>query len=214
MMKACSILFLIIMSCSFSPVRVQAESAPEVALQEPLVQEQTTGSVTETPAVRAPAAVVPETEIPVKLEATKKAEAAASPWMRMTLGMIVVGLMAGTSWFLMKRKTLKLGKPEVTPEVKILAKHYLGPKKELFIVRIAGDSMLLGVTESNINLIKSLSLLDEDIPEDVPQSFAQSLNKQDNKNSDKVESSKEDDFSISEIASVVSSKLRNSRMIQ
>jgi flagellar protein FliO/FliZ len=187
-----------------------AESAPEVALQETAAVAPVAAPVA--PTVMTPA--VPETEIPVKLEAAKKAEAAANPWMRMTLGMVVVGLMAGTSWYLMKKKTLKLGKPEVTPEVKILAKHYLGPKKELFIVRIAGESMLLGVTDSSINLIKSLSLLDEDIPEEVPQSFAQSLKKQTGTNPEKNESAKEDDFSISEIASVVSSKLRNSRMIQ
>jgi len=187
-----------------------AESAPEVALQETAAVAPVAAPVA--PTVMTPA--VPETEIPVKLEAAKKAEAAANPWMRMTLGMVVVGLMAGTSWYLMKKKTLKLGKPEVTPEVKVLARHYLGPKKELFIVRIAGESMLLGVTESSINLIKSLSLLDEDIPEDVPQSFAQSLKKQNGASPEKTEPSKEDDFSISEIASVVSSKLRNSRMIQ
>lgn len=56
-------------------------------------------------------------------------------------------------------------------QMKVLATHHLGPKKSLMVVRVAGESVLIGVTDHNINMLKSLSLLDEDIPEEAPTSF-------------------------------------------
>jgi flagellar protein FliO/FliZ len=167
---------------------------------------------------------VKEEEIPVKLEAAKKAEATASPWYRMLLGLLIIGLLAGGSFIAIKRRSIKSGKSSLAPEIKILTKHFLGPKKELLIVRVAGESILIGVTDQNINLIKSLSLLDEDIPEEVPQSFAgimeaggakePALRKSQAAATFSEGKSEEDEFSISAIASVVSHKLRNSRMLQ
>ena len=41
--------------------------------------------------------------------------------------------------------------------------------------RVAGESMLVGITDQQINLIKSLSLLDEEIPDKVPLDFEKTL---------------------------------------
>ena len=46
--------------------------------------------------------------------------------------------------------------------IKVLANHYIGSKKNLMVVQVAEESFLIGVTDNNINLIKSLSLLTED----------------------------------------------------
>ena len=207
MMKSlCCVLFLLLAALA------QAEVAPSVNLGE------SETSVSENSVKAQP---VQETEIPVKLESVKKPEATSNPWFRMLAGLCIVGVMGAVSTWILRKRTLKLGKPEVTPEIKVLAKHFLGPKKELMIVRIAGESLLLGVTDHQINLVKSLSLLDEDIPGEVPQNFSKVM---DSEPVDRVELStssrqstnltSEDEFSISAIANLVGQKLRNSRMIQ
>lgn len=59
--------------------------------------------------------------------------------------------------------------------IKILAKKNLGGKKDLMIVRVAGESILLGVTDHNINLIKPLSLMDDELPPGEVQSFSEQI---------------------------------------
>lgn len=63
-------------------------------------------------------------------------------------------------------------------QIKVITQYSLGPKKSLAIVRVAGESILIGITDQNISMLKSLSLLDEDLPEHVPTSFDSELTDQ------------------------------------
>lgn len=51
--------------------------------------------------------------------------------------------------------------------VEVIANHYLGPKKSISVVKIAGKTLVLGVTSENINLIAQLDrdLEDEEVDE-------------------------------------------------
>ncbi len=60
-------------------------------------------------------------------------------------------------------------------QIKVLSQHYLGPKKSLAIVHVAGESILIGVTDQNISMIKSLSLIDDEVPANLPNTFGQTL---------------------------------------
>jgi flagellar protein FliO/FliZ len=142
-----------------------------------------------------------ETDIPVNLSAQKKAVGAESPWMRMLTGLSIVGILSAGLWLLKKKVRLKTGSKEPAPEIKVLTQHFIGPKKSLAIIRVAGESILIGVTDQNINLIKELSLLDEDIPATVPQSFEKTMEET-------------DEFSMTGIKDFVSTKLKNMRTIQ
>lgn len=141
-----------------------------------------------------------ENEIPVVLEQNKKSSSSDSPLLRMIFGLAIVGtLSAGALLYIKRNKKIKLAK-DAAPEIKVLTQFYMGPKKNLAIVRVAGETILLGITDTNINLIKSLSLLDEDIPSEVPQSFHSVL--------------EEDDFSITGIKDFVSTRLKTMRNLQ
>jgi flagellar protein FliO/FliZ len=168
------------------------------------------------------AAPVNEADIPVHLEPTKKSATADSPWLRMFGGLFIVGILsAGALFYIKKMKKVKsaLGP---APEIKILTQHHLGPKKSLAIIRVAGESILVGITDQNINLLKSLSLLDEDIPEQVPSSFQSVFNEGEEKtpatnsrsSGKSVSSENEDEFSISGIKDVVTARLKNMRNFQ
>ena len=173
-----------------------------------------------------------EDEIPVNLAKLKKSETAESSSGRLFLTFGLMAVVLGVGYFLAK----KYGKPKNSAQtkIKILTQHYLGPKRSLAIVRVAGESILIGITDQNINMIKSLSLLDDEIPESVSgQSFQETFNEKKEMNLDgstgpntrremardsvsrnvSRDTNKEggDEFSIRHIKDVVSLKLKGMR---
>jgi flagellar protein FliO/FliZ len=170
-------------------------------------------------------AAVKEAEIPVQLEPTKKASSESFLIFKALASLAVIGILGiGAYIFIGKYRRTQLGKSSA-PEIKVLRQHYLGPKKSLAIVRVAGESVLIGITEQNINMIKSLALLDEDIPEETPQNFQSVFNGVDksadhpsSQTSTLVKSSQEknddqDEYSISGIRDFVSTRLKNMRSL-
>ncbi len=114
-------------------------------------------------------------EIPVHFSKTKKSEATESSNSRFFLTFGLMALFLGVGYYFAK----KYGRPKNSTQtkIKILTQHYLGPKKSLAIVRVAGESILIGVTDQNINMIKSLSLLDDEVPDSISNaSFQETFN--------------------------------------
>lgn len=151
-----------------------------------------------------------ESEIPVL--ATQKngsddKKSASTSRILLSLG-LVLGLLFGFSFFL--KKFLRRTPLKKNSQIKVLTQHYLGPKKSLAIIRVAGESMLIGVTDQNINLIKPLALLDEEIPQDMPKDFSKSLESSMNNSNQDDEA---DEFSISKIKDFVSGRLKNMKEI-
>ena len=102
-----------------------------------------------------------EDEIPVNFTKAKKSETTESSSGRLFLTFGLMAVFLGIGYYFAK----KYGKPKnaAQTKIKILTQHYLGPKRSLAIVRVAGESILIGITDQNINMIKSLSLLDDEI---------------------------------------------------
>lgn len=153
-----------------------------------------------------------EQEIPVVLEAPKKAVDSGQSLFKYTLAFGILGVLACASYFFLKKYRFK--NPVVAKtQIKILTQHYLGPKKSLAIIRVAGESMLVGITDSNINLIKSLALLDEEIPEEttekIPSKFASVFSSK--MQTQTIQEDSQDEFAISGIRDIVSGKLKNMR---
>jgi flagellar protein FliO/FliZ len=133
---------------------------------------------------------------------------------------LVLGLLSGFSFLI--KKFLKRAPLKKNSQIKILTQHYLGPKKSLAIIRVAGESMLVGITDQNINLIKTLALLDEEIPNDTPREFSKSLSnlmagKSNTETASNNEFSAQDEeaeeFSFSKIKDFVSGRLKNMKEI-
>lgn len=119
-----------------------------------------------------------ENEIPLNLEAKKPAAGNESPFFKFIFIAGILGTLLAGAWILIKKyNTKNISKNH--NQIKILAQHYLGPKKSLAVVRVAGESILVGITENNINMIKSLALLDEEIPEVTPNDFSHLIEKDD-----------------------------------
>jgi flagellar protein FliO/FliZ len=157
----------------------------------------------------------PETQIPVNLDAAKKSGAGENPLYKVLAAIGILGMMACGAYFFIRKYKHTAGKQSQATQIKILTQHYLGPKKSLAIIRVAEESILVGITDQNINLIKSLSLLDEEIPEETPKSFGKVFSKTQNLTAAaEAQEASEDDFAISGIKDFVSSKLKNMRSLE
>lgn len=121
------------------------------------------------------AAKLPEDQIPLTIEADKKAVAAESGATRaMMSGLIVVALLAVSYYYVRRYKTSNsINKSNM--KIKVLTQHYLGPKKSLAIINVAGESMLVGITDHNISMLKSLSLIDDEVPAEMPRTFVETM---------------------------------------
>lgn len=164
-----------------------------------------------------------EDQIPLNIDHVKTvAETTPTPTRLLLTGVILAALLTAAYYFVKKYKTSNtINKSNM--QIKVLSQHYLGPKKSLAIVRVAGESILIGVTDSNISMIKSLALIDDEVPAETPQNFADALNaektpapKMNKAAASTVGMSQdelEEEFSFSGLKDSVSKKLKSMRSI-
>lgn len=185
--------------------------------------------------------IAKEAEIPLSLEATKKVVTTESTYFRIMMVIALLGILASGVWILVRKNKFKNIKRNKN-EIKILAQHYLGPKKSLAVVRVAGESILVGVTDTHINMLKTLSLMDDELPEVTSHNFKSELDVRMNHGQDENQNTQYesavsttynrksqvtananskstsnsddiDEFSIRGIKDLVSTKLKNMRSI-
>jgi flagellar protein FliO/FliZ len=116
-----------------------------------------------------------EESTPILTKSKNKVEEQSGTIYR-TLSIVFVLFIAGGVglWYLKKKSQMGDNKQTLT-QIKVLTQYHLAPRKTLTVIRVAGESLLIGVTENQITLLKSLSLLDEDIPDSTPKSFKQTI---------------------------------------
>lgn len=191
-----------------------AESDPLLALQTGTVEKTVNATSETTPIVDKEKAA--ENEIALHLDKKDAKAAESSPFARVLFGLVVLAALTGGAWYYM-RHSRKLGTNKSANHIKIVSQHWLGPKKSLAIIRIAGESILIGVTEQNINLIKPLSLLDDEIPEEAaPKQFKHALKQTNVAAGVDIVEAAEEDFQMSglnQIKDVVTKRLKEMRSI-
>ncbi len=167
-----------------------------------------------------------EDQIPLNIEHVKAAaEAPPTPLRLIITGIILAALLTGAYYFVKKYKMSNtINKSNM--QIKVISQHYIGPKKSLAIVRVAGESILIGVTDSNISMIKSLALIDDEVPAETPPNFSSALNTLSNEKTTVVKMNHsasstfgmgpcelEEEFSFSGLKDSVSKKLKSMRSI-
>lgn len=163
-------------------------------------------------AVKAAQAKLPEDQIPVFQKKTDVKQASGGGFFRvfMTLGVLAVA--CGSAAYGLNRWSKKATNKNIkNTRIKVLTSHHLGPKKNLTIIQVAGETILLGVTDNNITMLKTLSLLDDEIPESVPQRFDHSMDDFMTDQDDEQEDEPIAMRGLSEIRDTVSSRLKNMR---
>ncbi len=130
------------------------------------------------PSQVAKTALEEENQIPVFAESKKASvEKDEHTLTRLSLSLGVLALVGLGSLFLIRRYSQNRRENAKHTQIQILTQHHLGPKKTLTIVRVAGESLLLGVTDNSISLIKSLALIDDEFPEVSNEPFGAEIKK-------------------------------------
>lgn len=149
-----------------------------------------------------------ESEIPVFSQERKAEAPTEGSWGRLliSLGIVAIAGLAFTffgRWWSKRHKT-----NELNTQIRVLTQHHLGPKKTLAIVRVAGEHILLGVTDHNISMLKTLALIDDEDPDISAGKFTDVLNRRE------LESAGEgEDFSLKSVRDVVSDRLSKMRSL-
>lgn len=154
-----------------APLAAAAQAADATTAAEAVVT--TTSHVV--PAANAESTKLAEDQIPLLIATDKKnAEVGTTTSKAVASGVIIMVLLGASYYYVRKYKTSNLINKS-NMQIKVLTQHYLGPKKSLAIIHVAGESILLGITDTNISMIKSLSLIDDEVPVDMPKTFNESL---------------------------------------
>lgn len=121
-------------------------------------------------AAPAEAKAVPESQIPVLKDERAAKSSENSPWMRLIGCAIFFLMIASVVVVSVKRVAKKKSIGGKKARIEVLHQHFLGPKKSLALVQVAGEAILIGVTDHNISMIKSVALIDDELTGE-PQEF-------------------------------------------
>jgi flagellar protein FliO/FliZ len=162
----------------------------ESQAEEPKAEEPKAEEAAAAPAEVAAPKELKESEIPVVMSA-KKAEAdkGHSIW-RMVASLAIVAVTAGVGLFVSKRWARKKDKGGQKARIEMMHQLHLGPRKSIGLIRVAGETMLVGITDQNINMIKAVTLIDDELEHVMGKDFNGFL---------------EDEFSIEDVRSALSS---------
>ncbi len=158
---------------------------------------------------------LPEDQIPLSIAAEKKMTEAGTPSAKAMSSAAIVLILLGASYYFVRRYKTSNVINKSNMQIKILTQHYLGPKKSLAIVHVAGESMLIGITDSGISMIKSLSLIDDEVPTEMPKTFSESMTNAAGATSASKNSADEldEEFSFSGVTDSVSKKIKSMRSL-
>ncbi len=198
----CAIVLGVIFTFAFSPISLAD-----------------TPTVKSTPLTATPVKVkknLPESQIPVFLSKSNPLQTSINPWGRLLLSFLIIGIVGGGMMFFARWYSGKHRKNGDPNKIRVLTQHHLGPKKTLAIVRVAGESILIGITDHNISMLKSLSLLDDEIPNnEAANNFQQTLDHADERQTaatfDTPKAPVDDELQLSRIKDRISTKLKNLR---
>lgn len=121
----------------------------------------------------------PESEIPVFAASSSEKKQASSGIERLVITLFVLCVVLAAAIFGLKKWSVRKKANANSPtKIQVLTQHYLGPKKSLAIIQVAGEAVLIGITDHNISMLKTLALIDDEVPGVVPKNFADQLDQE------------------------------------
>jgi flagellar protein FliO/FliZ len=104
-----------------------------------------------------------ESEIPVFTKSDKVAKSESNLIWRLVASMILLGVVATGLVVTSKRYARTKNKGGEKVRIEVLHQYQLGPKKSLALIRVAGEAMLIGCTDQAINMLKPVTLIDDEL---------------------------------------------------
>lgn len=129
-----------------------------------------------------------ESEIPVQIATVKKANTESQLIWRVVAGLGITFVMAGSMLYAVRRWKHRAPVGGKQARIEILHQLHLGPKKSLGLVRVSGETILIGITDQNINMLKPVTLIDDELEGIMKSDFNNFL---------------EDEFSVEDVRSAI-----------
>lgn len=121
----------------------------------------------------------PESEIPVFAASAEKKQQASTGIERLVITLFVLCVVLAAAVYGLKKWSIRKKAGANSPtKIQVLTQHYLGPKKSLAIIQVAGEAVLIGITDHNISMLKTLALIDDEVPGVVPKNFADQMDEE------------------------------------
>ena len=145
-----------------------------------------------TPVVEAKKEAEPkESEIPVVMSSAKPEGAKDNGIWRLVASLGVVAVTAAIALFAAKRWGRKKDKGGQKARIELMHQLHMGPRKSIGLIRVAGETILVGITDQNINMLKAVTLIDEELEHIAHKDFNGFL---------------EDEFSIEDVRTALTGK--------
>jgi flagellar protein FliO/FliZ len=129
-----------------------------------------------------------ESEIPVLTEVKKEAKSDGSIVWRMLGSMALVAVVAGATIYASRRFKHQKSVGGTKARIETLHQVHFGPRKSIALIRVAGEVMLIGMTDTNITMMKQVMLIDDELEKTMGDDFNKYL---------------QDDFAIEDVRNAI-----------
>ena len=126
---------------------------------------ETKAKAAEAPKAVAEKKALSEAQIPVLKDERAAKGSSDSPWLRLIGSAIFVLMLSAALIIGAKKYSKKKNIVGDRARIEIIHQHFLGPKKSVALIQVAGEAILIGITDTQINMIKPVALIDDEIPE-------------------------------------------------
>lgn len=111
---------------------------------------------------------VPEDQILIAMKPVSETtvQTPADTTWRMVASLAFVIVVGGGLFYASRRWRRVPDKGGQTARIEMMHQFHVGPRRSIALIRVAGETMLVGITDQNINMLKSISLIDDEM-EDV-----------------------------------------------
>jgi flagellar protein FliO/FliZ len=161
-----------------------------------------------------------KSEAPAIIENKKDA---SIPFEQILIALNIFVMIAGGALVVLKKPNRPLVVNNQVGSIRIVSHHPVGPKQSVWVLQFAGESILMGVTEQNISMLKAVSVLDEKQQpmEKIPRTFTESLSEYNEdvlasrQSANDLDEQSEEFFNrgLSEVRDVVANRLQNLRKV-
>lgn len=111
---------------------------------------------------------LPENQIPIAMKPVSETvitTPADTTW-RLIASLAFVTVVGGGIFYASRRWRRAPDKGGQSARIEMMHQFHVGPRRSIALIRVAGETMLVGITDHNINMLKSIALIDGEL-EDV-----------------------------------------------
>jgi hypothetical protein len=147
---------------------------------------------TEENTTTAAATPIPESQIPIYSKGKTIEKASSDPYWRVIATVVVICIFGAAAIFIARKRGFKRNQPGLGARIEVLHQHHFSPKKGLALIRVAGEVMLISMTDQSISMIKPVALIDDEVSGIMGKDFNNFL---------------EDDFTVSSVQNALRAQM-------